>query len=229
MHLIIIPGWRHTAHDWKLVSQALDRHDIPHTVLDLPGFGNTPVDATIRTFADLCNWCERAITEVTQRTAEDIHLFGHSCGGRIAATLVANGLTVETLTLCGSPNLYRPTWKVRTLKLLAKICRPIKWLIPAQVRRKFRADDYTDVQHTALADLYLDVIKDDQTDTISTINTRTFLLWGALDTAAPVHIGQELERLLPHATLDIIPNQGHNLHIEKPELVAAKIKGYVTA
>jgi len=225
--LIIIPGWRHSAAEWNSVSTQLTSQHIEHVTLDLPGFGTVPNDEPLQTLADLSQWCLQEITALQKDSTTPLVLFGHSCGGRIAAQLVAQGLTVEKLILCGSPNLYRPSTKTKLIKNLVMVSSPFKGLVPESLRQKLRSDDYQAVLDDPLRDLYLDVVRDDQSDILSKITCPTTLLWGEHDDAAPLWIGQELAQRLSNSTLDIIPHAGHNLHYEKPQLLAAKIAQYV--
>ena len=52
--------------------------------------------------------------------------------------------------------------------------------------------------------------------------TRTLVLWGASDAIIPVHLGQEVRRLMPSATYVEIP-AGHLPQYERPDLANAAI------
>jgi pimeloyl-ACP methyl ester carboxylesterase len=225
--LLIIPGWMHDAAQWNTVSELLDRNNVEHQVLDIPGFGTVPCDENLQTIDDLATWCKEQIDIIKITTDTPLVLFGHSCGGRIALQLVADGLAVNHLILCGSPNLYRPSLKTRAKKLLATLGAPFKSYIPERLREKLRSDDYEAVRGSDLQDLYTDVVRDDQTDLLGSITVATTLLWGELDEAAPLWIGRELGAKLPTATLEILPKLGHNLHHENPGLLAGKLTCYV--
>ncbi len=225
--MIIIPGWMHSADKWATVSKLLEQQGIENRVLDLPGFGSQPADVKIKTMSDVTEWCRNDIAHIAISTTP-ITLVGHSCGGRIALQLVADGLQVEKLVLIGSPNLYRPAVSVRVIKVLVSVCRPIKPLVPHAIRVKLRSADYLEVKDTVMQELYTDVIKDDQTHLLSEITTKVELLWGENDKAAPLRIAQEMLTKLPSAQLTVLPKLGHNLHQENPLLLAGKLKNYVT-
>lgn len=225
--VIIIPGWRHAATEWSAVSDQLTRLAVPHTVLDIPGFGTVPHDPAIQTLSDLAAWCNAQIAEIATTAQTPLSLAGHSCGGRIALQLVADGMQVDDLVLCGSPNLYRPSRSTALKKLLVQALNPVKSFIPEKVRRILRSDDYQAVQNDKLLNLYLDVVRDDQTHLLNKVVLPTALLWGEQDEAAPVWIAHELHEKLKDSTLDIISGVGHNIHHEKPQLLAAKIAHYV--
>jgi len=49
------------------------------------------------------------------------------------------------------------------------------------------------------------------------ISTRTLLIWGLNDTITPAHVGHEFARLLPNSTLKFIDKCCHAPMIENPE------------
>ena len=221
--LIIIPGWMHVAAQWEDVSELLRQCNIEHRILDLPGFGAVPYDEKIKTFAHLCSYVLVEIKQITDETNGEISLFGHSCGGRIALKLVADGLVVKDLILVGSPNLYRPDSKTQLIKVLTRILSPVKQLVPEIIKQRVRSADFEHVRGSTMQDLYADVVKDDQTNLLSKVNARIDLIWGEDDDAAPLKIAAEMHQKLPNSSLHILPNLGHNLHQENPRLLTGKI------
>lgn len=226
--IIIIPGWKHTAADWQSVTALLETNGHKVVILDIPSFGTSVSKTKLETFDETVAWCKNQIESLVGDSIDAVHLFGHSYGGRIALRLVSEGLQVEKLLLCGSPNLYRPSISTKCKKAIAALLGPIKTIIPLRIRKKLRSADYENVIGTELESLFLDVISDDQTNLLPTISTPTILIWGKNDEAAPVWIAKELQAKIADSTLDIIPNAGHNLHLEKPQLLAAKINAYAT-
>jgi pimeloyl-ACP methyl ester carboxylesterase len=222
--LVILPGWMHDAAQWNVVSKLLNNMNVKHVVLDFPGFGTVPKDTSITSFDNLVTWSKNEIERLTAGTDEPVTLLGHSCGGRITLALAVDNINYKQLILIGSPNLYRPTLKVKITKVLARVVSPIQFLIPAGLRNKFRSADYAQATKTGMQELYHSVVVHDQTALTGQVTTKVHLLWGALDTAAPVRIAYELEELLPHTSLTVLPNLGHNLHHENPGLLAGKIK-----
>ena len=47
----------------------------------------------------------------------------------------------------------------------------------------------------------------------------TLILWGEHDRLFPPQVGRDLQRVIPHATLIIIPDSGHIPQWERPEIV----------
>jgi len=217
----------HDAAQWAAVSLRLDALEIEHVIVDFPGFGTVPQADSIQDMADLVAWSKGEIERLTAGSTGPITLLGHSCGGRIALAVAAADTQYRQLVLIGSPNLYRPTLRVRLVKVLARLAAPVRCLLPAWLLASVRSQDYIQARATGMQSLYQSVVVDDQTALAVRIATKVQLLWGESDTAAPVRIAQELHQLLPDSTLKILPNLGHNLHHENPGLLAGTIALYL--
>jgi pimeloyl-ACP methyl ester carboxylesterase len=226
--LVIIPGWMHDSAQWSVVCDLLTSRNIEHGVIAIPGFGTVTADPNIATMDDLSQWCLQQITNVQSTSATPLVLFGHSCGGRVALQLVAEGLPVQQLILCGSPNLYRQSSKAKCIAWLVALATPLKPLLPEWIKSKVRSDDYAVARGSVMQTLYASVVQSDQSTLLPLVTTQTRLLWGAQDSAAPLHNARELHERLVNSTLEVIPQAGHNLHHDKPHLLAAKIASYVT-
>ena len=222
MKLIILPGWQHSSTEWQAVQKELRARSIDVTVLDLPGFGSEPYQPDLRTLDDIVTWCHEKLAVLTH--GDQFVLCGHSYGGRVAAKLaVQNFPGLTTLVLVGSPNIYRPSLGTQFKTSLATILRPVKHLIPEHVKRSLRSTDFQSVRGTQLEELFQNIIRDDQTDVLRQITITTTLLWGEHDDAAPLSLAKEMQHTLSNAELDVILAAGHNVHIEKPALLAAKL------
>lgn len=57
-------------------------------------------------------------------------------------------------------------------------------------------------------------------DRLSNSHIPTTIIWGENDRIMPVQAAHTLARLLPDARLVVVPGAGHNVHQEKPEVVA---------
>jgi pimeloyl-ACP methyl ester carboxylesterase len=60
-------------------------------------------------------------------------------------------------------------------------------------------------------------------DELAEIRTKTLVLWGERDTFVPCGIGREVMAALPHSTFEAVPDAGHCIHVELPELIAQRI------
>lgn len=225
MHLVILPGWNHSHFDWQQVSKALQSHGVSHTVLDVPGFGAEPHQAELLTISDMSAWLANKLTKYS---TDKVVLCGHSYGGRIAAQYAASkAARLEGLILIGSPNIYRPSLSTRIKKLFSYILSPIKKCLPESFKIMFRSADFVAARGGPLQTLFENIVSNDQTKLLPNIAVPTKLLWGELDDAAPLRIATEINTLLPNSTLETVTGVGHNIHVEKPQLLAGKLTTYV--
>ena len=226
MHVVILPGWQHNKTHWRNASDALIASDIPHTILDIPGLGEEPIQPELNDISSIAEWVkERIAVSIDDKV---IILVGHSYGGRIAAYITSKYPTFcKALILVGSPNLYMPTIRLRTQKFITHMFHPVISLVPEALRTLVRSDDYKKVRGTELQELFTNIISDDQRALLQNIQVSTLLVWGQNDADVPLFVANEIKKVVPHATLTVINNAGHNLHMEKSLLLASTITAYV--
>ena len=226
MHVVILPGWQHNKTHWKDISDTLTASHIAHTVLDMPGFGEEPFQTELNTISSIAQWVQgRILQSIDDR---EIVLVGHSYGGRIAAYIASKQPAFcKALILVGSPNLYLPTIQIRIQKFIVHMLHPAIFLVPEALRTHVRSTDYQKVRGTKLQELFTNIIIDDQRELLHSIQVPTLLVWGQNDTDVPLRVAHEIKKVISHATLTVINNAGHNLHIEKSSLLAATITTYV--
>lgn len=224
-HLIILPGWMQNATHWEAVHTQLSLHKVPHTIIDLPGFGSQPYDANLSDLNSISAWFKEKIDSLNIEAP--VVLVGHSYGGRVAVSVAASLKgPISRIVLIGSPNLYMPTWSTRVLRVLSALVSPIKRFIPEFVRMKFRSDDYQAVKGTKMQLLFSSIIAHDQSEELSALSVPVQLLWGRNDMQAPIEIAMKMRMLIPACELEIIEGAGHDLHLERPQLLASKLASY---
>lgn len=64
-------------------------------------------------------------------------------------------------------------------------------------------------------------------DRLPNIAMQTLLLAGANDRAVPPETSRKAAKQLPHAEFELIPNFGHLMHEEAPQLIADRINAYL--
>ena len=222
--LVILPGWRHNSSDWGKVISQLDKN-FEVFFIDFPGFGSVPPDPNLTTIKEVVEWTKDRIEK--ELGNEKYVLCGHSFGGRIAGLIASeNNDLVKRLVLIASPNIYRPSWKVRLIKVLSRMARPIKSVFGSNFLNKLRSDDYLNALNNNLSPLYKDTITNDQTETLGNISVPTLLIACENDTSVPLSSIDEIYNLIPNSEKIVIKSAGHNIHLEKPELLSAKIINY---
>ena len=223
MLVILLPGWMHNQNHWNAVCSQLDTLKTKYSFIEFPGFGADPADPLLTDVDAVTAWLHKKLSVVD----EPFMLCGHSFGGRVAVAYQATyPERVSSLCLIGSPNLYLPSPLTRIKKTVVAILKPARSFIPEFLRSKIRSSDFDAVRGTSLELLFKNVIAHDQINLLRNIAIETYLLWGADDEAVPLRVAEKINQCLHNSKLDVVPHSGHNLHIEKPALTAAKITEY---
>lgn len=219
--ILILHGWGQEKASWQELAQKL-RVTEPTEILELPSFGQEPqVDASWGV-PEYTAWVKQKILD--QRW-DNIILLGHSFGGRLSSYVASDQPTwLRAVILYGAPCLYRPQWDIRWKILLAKILKP---LIPKSFRNNLLPEHLRQAEALGLGKTFRHVVGFDQTDRLPRISVPTLLLWGARDYDVPLSIAREMQHLISGAKLEILPDLGHNAHLENPFLFYGKIKSFV--
>ncbi|BAL99640.1 MULTISPECIES: alpha/beta fold hydrolase [Caldilinea] len=199
--------------------------------LDLPGHGASPPPscATISAYSEVI----RDFADVLELPY--FVLAGHSMGGAIALDFaLAYGYRLAGIVVIGAGarmkvsstflNGVVENFMHVTAKIVEYSYHPST---PAQEKERYlqrlRETDPEILQKDFLAVEAFDV-----TDRLENISVPTLILCGQEDRMTPPSLSQLLHRCIPNSQLHIIPNAGHNVMIEQPELVAAYIDEFIT-
>lgn len=218
-NIVIIPGWMHGRDAWAAAQNYLPDYEV--TVLELPGFGSTPLVSDDWGVPEYAKWVQQQLNTYT----EPFVLVGHSLGGRIASYLAGTGaLPVQCagIVLYAAPALYRPSVGTRTKSALAHFLRVtgLARLVP----QSFKPVDTQQADSAALGKIFRTIVPFDQTSYLPHITVPTALLWGAQDTSVPLAIAYEMQKLIPHSTLHVIDDAGHNAHLQNLSLFYATLE-----
>jgi pimeloyl-ACP methyl ester carboxylesterase len=69
----------------------------------------------------------------------------------------------------------------------------------------------------------------DTRELLRTVRVPSLLLWGEADARSPLQAGHEMEALMPHARLVVIPSAGHLSNVEAPEHFNAAVRDFCRA
>ncbi len=233
--LLVARGFRVIRFDNRDVglSQRFDALGVPNlAAAALRHTMGLPVTSPYR-LAELAEDCAALIAALGLESA---HVCGASMGGMVAQHLAArHPQRVRSLTLMmttsGARHLPQPGWKVR-MALLSRPQDPhsherivdhfmhiygvigspgyptenevLRERLSASVRRAYRPAATARQLAAILAD-------GDRTALLAGIRAPTMVIHGLADPLVPVEAGRELARLIPAATLDLIPGMGHDL------------------
>jgi pimeloyl-ACP methyl ester carboxylesterase len=202
--VLALHGWGRTRADWAPVLKG-----VPSLAVDLPGFGASPEPPVA--------WGSHDYAAQLAPLLEGggWTVVGHSFGGRVAVQLAAGWPgTVDHLVLTGVPLLKKAaTGKAPLGFRLAKKANALGLLSDERMeaeRRKRGSEDYRNA-HGVMRDTLVRLVNEDYRTQVQQVKCRTTMVWGAHDTAAPLAMAQEAQRLFPEAELRVSESSGHLL------------------
>lgn len=201
--VLALHGWGRTRADW------LPALGAPALAVDLPGFGASPPPPT--------GWGSRDYAELLAPLLADggWTVAGHSFGGRVAVQLAAGWPDlVERLVLTGVPLLRRATTSQPPLgyRLMRRANR-IGLVSDARMeaeKRKRGSADYRNATGV-MRDTLVRLVNEDYREQVLATQAPVDMVWGALDTAAPLAMAQEAAGLFGRAELVVSESSGHLL------------------
>ncbi|MFI0432576.1 MAG: alpha/beta fold hydrolase [Candidatus Nanopelagicales bacterium] len=248
--IVALHGLGASSTHWLPAAQLLADRGHRVIVPDLPGHGSSgsgPGDYSLGTLAsnvrDLLDHLELATCT----------LVGHSMGGGVAlqfayqfpqrldavALLAAGGLGTETssalrwLARPGSGLVLAAAFNATTVGALEAAAR--RWpngrqpdLLSTASLARFR--ELADAHHREAFLSMLRAVVDSGGQRVSAVerlsvlsDTPTLIIWGGRDHILPVAHGDRAHEALPQSTLVVLPDAGHDPHLDAPELVAELI------
>jgi pimeloyl-ACP methyl ester carboxylesterase len=221
-----IPGWI------PMFERLAERHEL--LVPEHPGFGNSDLPGWIRNVADMAYYY---LDFFEAMQAEDLHLVGFSLGGWIAAELaVRNCSRLRSLTLIAPAGIR--------IKGLATGDNFI-WSPEEAARNLFHDQSYAelmltqtlseDEQDRQLANRYMAArlgweprwFNPDLERWLHRIKVPTLVLWGGDDRLFPAAFARRWGERVPGARVEVVPDCGHLLPIEKGEWAAQQILTFI--
>lgn len=225
--LVGLHGWGRDRHD---LQTALSTY--PHLLVDLPGFGTSPVPAEAWGAADYASCIAAALDE--HGPAEPVVILGHSFGGRVAVCLAASRPDlVRGMILCGVPLLrlskaakppvtYRLGRKVHQLGLLSNR--------RFEAMRQARASDDYNAASGVMRKVLIRVVNESYEAQLQAVACPVALLWGSADQAVPATTIEKVRGLLTVIVdTEIVDGAGHDVHLQAPGRLRAMIEKVLDA
>lgn len=184
-------------------------------LLDLPGFGESPRPDSTWSTEDYANAVK---THLEVMGISRFIWVGHSFGGRVGLRLATmSGNSIDHLFLVASAGVKRPvpilkrlkakyrSWEFQRRKRSANSDEELKSL-----EAEYGSPDYVQSREIGLRDVFLETVKEDQSNQISAIGCPTTLIYGAHDTETPPDLGRLIHQRIPGSTLIICPEFDHH-------------------
>lgn len=223
-------GWPVSSQQWARVKELLENEGYRVFVPDLPGFGRSPEPSKPWTIDDYVEWVRNFCEN---NNLSQVFLLGHSFGGSAASKFsVKYPEKVKKLILVDSAGIRRKRFKKEVQKAIARFLNKFSFLPFYESVRKiayrtiFRRSDYLLIEGV-MKKTYLNIIKEDISESFSKIKVPTLLIWGGKDKITPLWHARFIQNKIPDAKLQIITDVKHNPHFESPKILVEKITEFL--
>lgn len=231
--VLLLHGWGGCIGSMAPIRDSLKRSYRVITV-DLPGFGLSERPPAVWGSAEY----GAAIAELLRETdtPQTVAVIGHSFGGKVAIRLaLANPGITRSLVLVGTPGVRLPlSPKAARRVATVKRARAVAPHLPGPLRRWLEgrlitlgSEDYRNAGE--MRPILVKTVNEDLREVLPGIAVPTLLVWGALDDAAPLEIGRQMEQLIRGAGLVVLEKSGHFPYLDEPGAFAAVLASFLTS
>ena len=209
-NIVLLHGWGQNIEMMDPIGKRLQK-DFYITIIDLPGFGKSSEPTYGYTVYDYFEIVDELLRKLKIKNPI---MIGHSFGGRISIIYAAKK-GVEKLVLLASPfkrSVKKNTFKIKLLKFLKKV--PVVKELESYMKTKIGSRDYRNA--TPIMRLILvNTVNEDLTEYLRQIESPTLLIWGDLDTEAPLEDAKYAETIMKDAGLIIYQGATHYAYLER--------------
>ncbi|PJF22353.1 MAG: alpha/beta hydrolase [Phototrophicales bacterium] len=198
--------------------------------LDLPGHGKSPAPGR----SSIPDYAADVIGLIDTLNVPQAIIAGHSMGGAIAQTIALTyPQRVHGLILIGTAgklvvNPYIIEKSQSDQDELAQTL--VKWMWGKNATDDMRLFSYQQLMRVSpqvLHDDYIACNHFDIRDKLSDIHMPTLVIGGSADKMTPIKFSEYLAEHIPQAQLVVIPDGGHMMMLEQPEIVTQAVKDWL--
>jgi pimeloyl-ACP methyl ester carboxylesterase len=232
--LLLLHGAGSNAHAWHYQYEQLGNRHSP-IAPDLPGHGRSSGVEGLRTIADYAAFM---LAFLDALKLDSVVVAGHSMGGAIAMELaLRNPNRVKALVLIATaakfdiPKERLETWRAVTMGRASQPFNndgysPNTIASKPEVIREGWGEQIQTDPRVRWGDLVA-CSQVDLRDRISRIEKPTLILAGADDTITPPAEAESLKSQIRGARLEVVPDAGHRLTTERPDVVNPAIEKFL--
>ena len=217
--VVLLHGW---GQNKKMMIHILNHlKDRFHVVsLDFPGFGQSDDPDNAWGVSDYEEHFRKFLEALNLK---HVILIGHSFGCRVAIRYAADYPdNVKKMILTGAAGIrtkHDLKWKLRTGtyklgKWLLKVTGQSETL--AEIQKNAGSEDYRNARGI-MRPTFVKVVNDDVSGILHKVVCPVLLVWGNLDTAAPLWMGQQMEKEMKDAGLAIFEGDDHWAYWHQPD------------
>lgn len=238
--LVLLHGAWSDSREWRLQLESLS-DEFTVVAWDAPGCGRSsdpPGTFSLSDYADAVAGLMGVLG------MERPHLLGLSFGGSLAIELAHRHPTaIRSLVLVSAyagwaGSLSPDVVEARVAKVLAEADQPPETWVRSYLPGFFAGrvapgleeelvGIMLEVRPAGIKPMVRALAAADLRDALGDIAVPTLLLYGELDSRAPLSVAHEIERAIPGAELTVIPGAGHVLNLEAPAAFDREVRRFL--
>lgn len=205
--VVLLHGWGQNIQMMQPLGDEI--RDKKITIIDFPGFGESKEPNEVWDIEDYGNALAELLKDLKIKKPV---LIGHSFGGRVAIWYAAH-FSVSKVILFGSPCVRekRVSKKEKLLKSVKKL--PLMNGLGEYMKKYIGSPDYRNAS-PIMRDTLVKVVNRDLSEEAKQIKVPVLLIWGSLDTEAPVEDAKKLEAILQDGGLVVLDGFTHYAYLE---------------
>jgi pimeloyl-ACP methyl ester carboxylesterase len=220
--IVMLHGWGANIQLMLPLAQRLAPLGYRVYILDLPGFGQSHQPPTAWGVIDYANFI---VDFLDHYALENVHLLGHSFGGRVSLVLGAEyPERILKMALADSAGV-RPKassqgqFRLKSYRFVLDTLRRIGMSAQANQLREWYSERYGSADYKAaqgvMRETFVKVVNEDLLPYAARVQASTLLLWGDQDEDTPLWQGQTLEKTIPDAGLVVFNGAGHYSYLDR--------------
>lgn len=220
--VLMLHGWGANINLMLPLAQKLALSGYKNYVLDLPGFGESDVPPDAWGVLDYANF---VLVYLDHHALEQVHLVGHSFGGRLGLVLGAeHSQRIDKMVLIDSAGVRTPPSRSSQLRLkayrlaLTTLNRVGLSAQSNQLRAwytgRYGSSDYK-AASGVMRETFVRVVNEDLLPYAARVRPSTLLMWGDQDQDTPLWQGKLLEQMIPDAGLVVWEGAGHYSYLDR--------------
>lgn len=218
--IVLLHGWGQNIEMMKPLGDCFSDKRI--TILDFPGFGSSEEPTNAYTIYDYVEILEELLKKLK---INNPIIMGHSFGGRVAIVYASRN-EVSKLVLFGAPCIrtYKKSIKEQMLKKAKKL--PGMDKIGEFAKKYIGSTDYRNAT-PVMRETLVNVVNENLEEYAKKISCPTLLIWGTLDTEAPIEDAEKLEAVLKDGALIKLEGFTHYAYLEALPQVSNIVHNFI--
>lgn len=220
--VLMLHGWGASMRLVEPLAQRLVPLGYRVHMLDMPGFGATPLPTSAWSVLDYAKF---VLAFLDHHALDRVLLFGHSFGGRLGLVLGADHpARLVRMALANSAGVRAQPSRAGRLRLAAyrtalNSLRAVHLSRQANAlqdwyRNRYGSADYRAAQGV-LRESFVRIVNEDLLPYAARVQVPTLLFWGDRDEETPLWQGRLLEQTIPDAGLVLWEGAGHYSYLDR--------------